>query len=98
VKKDELKKDRRRQAPAEEKGRRGAQDDEDPLFRVRPCDGQAGASPRLKPDPKKPGWAQVSPDDKTVVCARGHNLFMMDEANYKLPSRTSRTPRCRKCS
>ena len=40
--------------------------------------------PDHTPDPKKPGWAQVSPDDKTVIFARGHNLFMMDEANYKL--------------
>jgi precorrin-3B C17-methyltransferase len=29
-------------------------------------------------------WAQVSPDDKTVIFARGHNLFMMDAENYKL--------------
>jgi dipeptidyl-peptidase-4 len=36
------------------------------------------------PDPKKPGWAQISPDDKTVIFARGHNLFMMDAENYKL--------------
>ncbi len=38
----------------------------------------------IEPDPKKPGWAQVSPDDKTVVFARGNNLFMMDGAGYKL--------------
>jgi len=40
--------------------------------------------PDFKPDPKKPAWAQVSPDDKTVIFARGHNLFMMDAENYKL--------------
>src|SRR5262249_36632095 len=33
-------------------------------------------------DPKKPRWASVSPDESTIVFARGHNLFMMDEANY----------------
>jgi len=33
-------------------------------------------------DPKKPRWASVSPDDTTIVFARGHNLFMMDAANY----------------
>src|SRR5204862_1183240 len=33
---------------------------------------------------RKPGWAQVSPDDKTVIFARGNNLFMMDMENYKL--------------
>jgi hypothetical protein len=33
-------------------------------------------------DAKKPRWASVSPDDTVVVFARGHNLFMMDAANY----------------
>ena len=40
--------------------------------------------PDFKPDPKKPLWAQVSPDEKTVIFARGDNLFMMDADNYKL--------------
>ena len=31
---------------------------------------------------RKPTWASVSPDDKTVVFARNHNLFMMDAENY----------------
>jgi len=31
---------------------------------------------------KKPLWASVSPDEKTVVFARGYNLFMMDADNY----------------
>lgn len=30
-----------------------------------------------------PGWASVSPDKKTVVFARRHNLFMMDSAEYR---------------
>jgi dipeptidyl aminopeptidase/acylaminoacyl peptidase len=34
-------------------------------------------------DPKKPRWASMSPDDKLVVFTRGHNLFMMDAANYE---------------
>ena len=34
--------------------------------------------------PKRPTWAQVSPDGKTVVFARGHNLFMMDAESYAL--------------
>lgn len=33
-------------------------------------------------DPRKPRWASVSPDEKTVVFARGRNLFMMDAANF----------------
>ena len=31
---------------------------------------------------KKPMWAAVSPDEKTIVFARGQNLFMMDADNY----------------
>jgi len=31
---------------------------------------------------RKPTWASVSPDDKTVVFARNHNLYMMDAENY----------------
>jgi dipeptidyl-peptidase 4 len=31
---------------------------------------------------KKPMWASVSPDEKTVVFARGHNLYLMDAENY----------------
>lgn len=32
--------------------------------------------------PRKPRWASLSPDEKTVIFARGQNLYMMDEANY----------------
>ncbi|HKA01584.1 MAG TPA: DPP IV N-terminal domain-containing protein [Candidatus Solibacter sp.] len=31
---------------------------------------------------RKPAWASISPDDKTVVFVRNHNLYMMDAANY----------------
>ena len=31
---------------------------------------------------KKPMWASVSPDEKTVVFARGYNLYLMDAENY----------------
>ena len=37
-----------------------------------------------KAPPKKMLWASVSPDEKTVIFARSHNLFMMDAANYAL--------------
>jgi dipeptidyl aminopeptidase/acylaminoacyl peptidase len=30
----------------------------------------------------KPRWASVSPDDKVIVFARNHNLWMMDAENY----------------
>jgi len=33
---------------------------------------------------KRPRWASVSPDEKTVVFARGHNLFTMDAESFKL--------------
>ncbi|MBS1790140.1 MAG: DPP IV N-terminal domain-containing protein [Acidobacteria bacterium] len=39
----------------------------------------------LLPDyqpPRKTRWAAVSPDEKTIVFARGSNLFMMDADNY----------------
>jgi dipeptidyl aminopeptidase/acylaminoacyl peptidase len=32
---------------------------------------------------RKPTWANVSPDGKTVVFARNHNLYMMDDVNYE---------------
>jgi dipeptidyl aminopeptidase/acylaminoacyl peptidase len=35
-----------------------------------------------EPPKRKPTWASISPDDKTVVFARNHNLYMMDAANY----------------
>ena len=34
--------------------------------------------------PSRPRWASsISPDGKTIIFARGHNLFMMDQENYK---------------
>ena len=45
---------------------------------------QLALLPTYKAPPKKMLWAGVSPDEKTVVFARGHNLFMMDAANYAL--------------
>jgi dipeptidyl-peptidase 4 len=31
---------------------------------------------------RKPTWASVSPDDKTIVFVRNHNLYMVDAENY----------------
>src|SRR6516164_8360626 len=31
---------------------------------------------------RKPTWASVSPDEKTVIFARNYNLYMMDAENY----------------
>ncbi len=37
----------------------------------------------------RPRWASsISPDGKTIIFARGHNLFMMDQANYKKAQKT----------
>ncbi len=36
----------------------------------------------VEPMRKKPMWAAVSPDEKTVVFARGQNLYMMNADNY----------------
>ena len=37
---------------------------------------------KYEPEKAKPTWATVSPDKQTILFARGHNLFMMDAANY----------------
>jgi dipeptidyl-peptidase 4 len=37
--------------------------------------------------PAKPMWASISPDEQTVVFARGYNLYMMDAANYAKAAR-----------
>jgi dipeptidyl aminopeptidase/acylaminoacyl peptidase len=36
-----------------------------------------------KEEPRQPRWAAISPDKKTIIFARNHNLFMMDAANYE---------------
>jgi dipeptidyl aminopeptidase/acylaminoacyl peptidase len=44
-----------------------------------------GGQLKLLPDytpPRKARWAAVSPDEKSIVFARGENLFMMDAENY----------------
>ncbi len=35
------------------------------------------------PEPRPMRWASFSPDKKTVVFARNHNLYMMDAENYE---------------
>jgi dipeptidyl aminopeptidase/acylaminoacyl peptidase len=36
-----------------------------------------------KEEPRLPRWASLSPDGKTVLFARNHNLYMMDAANFE---------------
>jgi hypothetical protein len=59
----------------------------------RPCTSSTRSRPASCPGPprvRRPSpeearlGAESRPDDKTVVFARGHNLFMMDAENYKL--------------
>jgi dipeptidyl-peptidase 4 len=83
-KKDEVKKDEKKTGAAEEKDAEEPKTTKTLYFEYDLAAGNVALLPDHKPDPKKPGWAQVSPDDKTVIFARGHNLFMLDEANYKL--------------
>jgi dipeptidyl aminopeptidase/acylaminoacyl peptidase len=33
---------------------------------------------------KRPRWASISPDEKTIIFGRGYNLYIMDADSYKL--------------
>lgn len=46
--------------------------------------GKLSLIPDYEPPEERPRWASVSPDEKTVVFARDHNLFMMDAENFAL--------------
>jgi dipeptidyl aminopeptidase/acylaminoacyl peptidase len=73
-------------SPQQRRGAAGAGDEENSdkksvFFEYDLASGRVALLPDFK-DPKKPRWASVSPDDSTIVFARGHNLFAMDAANY----------------
>jgi dipeptidyl aminopeptidase/acylaminoacyl peptidase len=40
--------------------------------------------PEYTPEPRRPAWVSISPDEKWFVFARKNDLFMMDAANYAL--------------
>src|SRR5262245_59784299 len=42
--------------------------------------------------PQRPRWAAPSPDGKTIVFARDHNLFMMDADGYALAQKKADDP------
>ena len=44
---------------------------------------------KYRPDPTTPNWANISPDKKTIVFARGFNLFMMDAENFELAKKNA---------
>ena len=50
-------------------------------FEYELASGRLTLLPDFEPD-KKPIWASMSPDESTIVFARGRNLYMMDAANF----------------
>jgi dipeptidyl-peptidase 4 len=47
---------------------------------------------KYEPEKLNPTWATVSPDKQTILFARGHNLFMMDAANFELAKKKADDP------
>src|SRR3984957_11755397 len=54
--------------------------------------GKLTLPPEFTPEPRKPSWASMSPDEKLIVFARKNNLYMMDAANYALALKKSDDP------
>src|SRR5579872_6414670 len=54
--------------------------------------GKLALPPEFTPEPKRPLWASISPDEKWVVFARKQDLFMMDAANYALALKKADDP------
>ncbi len=61
-------------------------------FEYDPVTGKVTLPPTYAPETRKPAWASVSPDGKTVVFARKHDLFMMDAASYALALKKADDP------
>ncbi|HVO98628.1 MAG TPA: DPP IV N-terminal domain-containing protein [Bryobacteraceae bacterium] len=51
-------------------------------FEYELASGKLTLPPEFTPEPRKPAWASMSPDEKTIVFARKNNLWMMDMENY----------------
>jgi dipeptidyl-peptidase-4 len=47
---------------------------------------------KYEPEKPNPTWATASPDKQTILFARGHNLFMMDAANFELAKKKADDP------
>ena len=83
---------RRRRGDPQQQGQRGrggaraaapSRREPDAALRVRHGDRAASTSSTTTTRRRSaPRWASPSPDGKTIVFARNHNLFMMDAANY----------------
>ena len=72
--------------------RSGGRAEEELGFEYDLASGKLALLPDFEPS-KKPVWASVSPDDSTVIFARGNNLYMMDAANYAKAQEASGTTR-----
>jgi dipeptidyl aminopeptidase/acylaminoacyl peptidase len=48
--------------------------------------------PEFTPEARKPAWASLSPDEKTIVFAKKNDLYMMDAANYALAIKKADDP------
>jgi dipeptidyl-peptidase 4 len=48
--------------------------------------------PEFTPEPRKPAWASLSPDEKNIVFARKNDLYMMDAASYALALKKADDP------
>jgi dipeptidyl-peptidase-4 len=44
------------------------------------------------PEPRKPAWASISPDEKTIVFAKKYDLYMMDAPSYALALKKADDP------
>ncbi len=54
--------------------------------------GRVRLLPDYVPAQPKPAWAQISPDGKTILFARGDNLYSMDAASYALALKNPNDP------
>lgn len=54
--------------------------------------GKLSLPPEYTPEPRRPQWASISPDEKWVVFARKQDLFMMDAASYALALKKADDP------
>src|SRR5580693_1245162 len=61
-------------------------------FEYELASGKLTLPPEFSPEPRKPTWASMSPDEKTIVFARKNNLWTMDAASYALALKKSDDP------
>ena len=61
-------------------------------FEYELASGKLTLPPEFTPEPRKPTWASMSPDEKVIVFARKNNLYMMDAVNYALALKKSDDP------